>query len=235
VRQWARLAIRSALPAIALLAIPLTQSWANTSRALFKQPNYPSIDHPTPWLALAPVLAKAHPTVLHRFWKTERLGHTVFTASYVHTIAGEVVAAGPGRAIAIALAVLMGVWAYRHQPNLAQVIWLIALALSLRCVFESVMDPYYVWPPLAVALILAVRDRRRFLVFLVSAGAVTVWSYRHTGPWAYWLPIVILLGVCLACTFPGSTGVSAEAAGSEVVSGEAHPNGGALDAPGALA
>jgi len=77
------------------------------------------------------------------------------------------------------------------------------LALALRCVFESVMDPYYVWPPLAVALVLAVRDRRRFLVFLVSAAAVTVWSYRHTGPWAYWLPIVILLGVCLASTFPG--------------------------------
>jgi hypothetical protein len=235
VRQWARLALRSVLPAVALLAIPLTQSWANTSRALFQQPNYPSIDHATPWLAFAPVLSKAHPVVLHRFARTQRLGHTIFTGRYVHTIAGEVVAAGPGRAIAIALSILLGVWVYRHQPNVAQVIWLVALALALRCVFESVMDPYYVWPPLAVALILAVRDRRRFLVFLVSAAAVTVWSYRHTGPWAYWLPIVVLLGVCLVCALPGSWRTTAEAAGSGVASGETQPNGDVLDPSAVLA
>ena len=63
------------LPAVALLAIPLAQSWANTSRALFQQPNYPSIDHPTPWLALAPVLQGASDCAA-QIRKTERLGHT---------------------------------------------------------------------------------------------------------------------------------------------------------------
>jgi hypothetical protein len=206
VRRWGRLAVQSALPAVALLAIPLAQEWANTSRALFQQPNYPSIDHPTPWLALAPVLQKAHPTVLHKFGRGQRLGHLIFTSSNVHTIAGEVVAAGPGRAITIALSGLIAFWAFRHRPSVSQVVWLVALALSLRCVFESVMDPYYLWPPLAIILLLSARDWRRFLTSTIAAAAMTVWSYRHTGPWLWWLPIVILLAVGLATAFPGDRG-----------------------------
>jgi hypothetical protein len=202
-RRWARLALQSALPTIALVAIPLAQEWSSTTRALFKQPNYPSIDHPTPWLAFAPVLEKAHPIVLRRFGTGPRPGHTIFASTLVHTIAGNVVAAGPGRTISIALSVLVGVWAFRHRPDVAQVVWLVALALSLRCVFEAVMNPYYLWPPLAVVLVLSVREWRRFLVCVVSAAAVTVWSYHHTGPWLWWLPVVILLGVCLASAFPG--------------------------------
>jgi hypothetical protein len=205
VRRWASLTLQSALPAVALLAIPLAQSWANTSRALFKQPNYPSIDHPTPWLAFAPVLQPAHPTVLHKFVRVERLGHPIFSATFVHSIAGEVVAAGPGRAVTIVLSLVIGIWAFRHRPDVSQAVWLVALALSLRCVFESVMDPYYLWPPLAVALVLAARDWYRFAICILATAAATVWSYRHTGPWMWWLPIVVLLGIALASAYPGSS------------------------------
>jgi hypothetical protein len=229
VRRWARLAVQSALPAMALVAIPLATEWSNTTRALFKQPNYPTIDHATPWLAFAPVLEKAHRTVFQKFVPGQRLEHTIFTSTLVHTIAGEVVAAGPGRTIAIALSVLVGVWAFRHRPNVAQVVWLVALALSLRCVFEAVMNPYYLWPPLAVILVLSVRQWSRFLACVVSGAALTVWSYRHTGPWLWWLPVVILLGVCLACAFPGLSGASGEGAGSGVEGQATLDRGAALE------
>ena len=64
--RWLGLAVRSTLPAALLLIIPLVQSWSNTSHALFQQPNYPSVDHPTPWLALAPTISQAHRTVTRR-------------------------------------------------------------------------------------------------------------------------------------------------------------------------
>jgi hypothetical protein len=210
-RRWLRLGLRLALPACALVAIPLFQEWANTTRALFQQPNYPTIDHPTPWLALAPVLQRTHRVVYPRFGHGVIDGRSIFTSQIVHSIAGEVVAAGPGRAISIALSVLIGVWSFRHRPSVPQIVWLIALALSLRCVFESVMNPYYLWPPLAVLLILSARDWRRLLISAATAAIMTVWSYRHTGPWSWWLPIVILLGVSLANAFPGGRVVTAEA------------------------
>jgi hypothetical protein len=222
VRRWGRLVLQSALPAVALLAIPLAQEFSNTTRALLKQPNYPSIDHATPWLAFAPVLEKAHPTVTHNFGRGERLGHVIFTTSVAHTIAGEVVAAGPGRAIAIVLSIVLGIWAFRHRPTVAQVVWLAALALSLRCVFESVMNPYYLFPPLAVILVLSARDWRRFLICAVSTAAVTVWSYRHTGPWLWYLPVVILLGVCLASAFPSGVERPDDATGTTTASNESH-------------
>jgi hypothetical protein len=220
VRRWWRLGFQSALPACVLVAIPLIQEWANTSRALFQQPNYPTIDHPTPWLALAPVLSRTHRVTFPRFGRSRVDGHSIFTSHIVSTIAGEVVTAGPGRAISIALCVLIGIWVFRHRPSVPQIIWLAALALSLRCVFESVMDPYYLWPPLAIILVLSARNWRRFLIAIVSAALMTVWSYRHTGPWAWWLPIVILLAVALASAFPtkrtGAAGLGVESSVGDV-------------------
>jgi hypothetical protein len=55
--QRVKTIVRGALPALALLIIPLTTNWPLTSLALFKQPNYPTLDYPTPWMAVAPRLS----------------------------------------------------------------------------------------------------------------------------------------------------------------------------------
>ncbi len=202
-RQWPKLAIRAALPAAALVVIPLAQSWRDTTTALFKQPNYPTIDHPTPWLSLAPVLSKTHPATFSRFGQTTlgdgKLG---FTASVAHTVAGETVAAGPGRLIAIFLAVVIGVYAYRRPPTPQAAVWLCGVALALRCVFESVMDPYYLWPPVALVFVLVVCDRRRLAVAALATGVMTWWSYRFVGPWEWWLPVTVLLAVIVVAARP---------------------------------
>lgn len=111
-------------------------------------------------------------------------------------------AAGPGRIIAIALACLIGVAIYFRRPSPAGLVWLCCVALALRCVFEPVMNPYYLWPPLAIALVLAVRARGGFAVAVVAGGAMTWWSYRHIGPWAWWAPVMALLAIVVVAGSP---------------------------------
>jgi hypothetical protein len=205
-REWLKLLARSVLPSAALVAIPLAQSWQATTTALLKQPNYPLINHAAPWLSLAPVLSKAqHVRTGHIHQTTLSDGATHFTVRLVQSIAGESVAAGPGRMIAIGLAVLLGFYVYRHRPPQQTVVWLCCVALSLRCVFEAVMVPYYLWPPLAIGFVLVVQARWR-LALAVSAGTLaTYWSYRHLGPWEWWVPIVVLLGLVVVAAHPASS------------------------------
>jgi hypothetical protein len=61
-----------------------------------------------------------------------------------------------------------------------------AVALSLRCFTESVMDPYYVWPALALAVIVAgTSDAGRLAIVAVLGVAVTV-GVQYGMPWLPW-------------------------------------------------
>jgi len=201
-RRWLRFAGQCVLPAAALLVIPLAQEWRATTTALLKQPNYPAVNHATPWLSLAPVLQKAHPVVTRRLGVTTIQGHEHFTVLRSHTISGEVVAAGPGRAIAILLSLAIGFWVYRSRPSAIQIVWAAALALSLRCFFEAVMDPFYLWPGMALILLLSVDRGSRLAIVSASAAFMTWWSYRYVGPWEWWAPIAALILVSLVSTYP---------------------------------
>ena len=48
---------RAATPGALLLAVAAAANWTATVHAVTSQPNYPAIDHPTPWIYLAPHLA----------------------------------------------------------------------------------------------------------------------------------------------------------------------------------
>ncbi len=202
IRQWLPLSVRAVLPSGALLTIPLVQEWGLTTRALFKQPNYPSLDHATPWLALAPVLSKPGRAISQRVARIRTHGLTHFTVVTRHVVVGPVVAAGPGRLIAVGLALGVGLWVWRRKPSMPQVIWAAGVALSLRCFFEAVMDPFYLWPPLAFLAIVAIGGRRRFAITLAGSGFVTWWSYHHIGPWAWWGPIAGVLVVLVVAARP---------------------------------
>ena len=167
--------VRAVIPTVALLAIPVVTNWGPTSDALLRQPNFPFIDHPTPWMALAPRL----------------------TATSV--------AAGPGRLIAFAVAFAVGVVAFRVEPDFGTLVWACAFALCMRCVFESVMVPFYLGPPLVMCLVAASARRRGWRLALTFAAslAVSVVSMRRMGEWSYWLAMTVLLGVALAGGWPG--------------------------------
>jgi hypothetical protein len=178
---------RAATPAVALLAAAAAANWTATIHAVTNQPNAPSIDHPTPWIYLA------------------------FMAPHM---SGGSVAAGPARAVAVLVACvcalgtcrrwqtarLAGAWS---PDDLAALLWWIAVALAMRTVFEPVMVSYYVWPPLAVALVAASRDWIRLIPATVTAVTLT-WlaqgSWRN--PWVWWTPVVVVLGLTLAASRP---------------------------------
>lgn len=170
-----RFCLRAVAPSAVLLAIPLATQWHMTTSALLHQSNRTDLDHPTPWIALS-----------------TRLGP-------------HVVSAGPGRLIALGAAVLLGCFAWRFRPSLLGLVWLGALALALRCFFEAVLVPFYLGPPFALLLVAcaAAPGRRRLAVATAAMLAATVISFHHLPEWDYWLPVVTLLGVGLACAWPG--------------------------------
>ena len=178
---------RAATPALVLLAAAAAANWTATIHAVTNQPNAPSIDHPTPWIYLA------------------------FMAPHM---SGGSVAAGPARALAILVACGCALWTKRRwqaarlagvwrPDDLTALLWWIAVALALRTVFEPVMVSYYVWPPLAVALVAASRDWIRLIPATATAVVLTFLaqvSWRN--PWVWWTPVVVVLVLTLAAARP---------------------------------
>jgi hypothetical protein len=178
---------RAATPSVVLLAAAAVANWTATIHAVTNQPNAPSIDHPTPW---------------------------IYVTFLARPMSDGSVAAGPARALSVLVAVgcavlirnrwrterLSGVWSSRA---LAELLWWIALALTLRSVFEPVMVSYYVWPPLAVALAAASRDWIRLLPATVTATVLTFLSQiSWRNPWMWWTPMVLVLGLTLLAARP---------------------------------
>ncbi len=171
---------RAAAPAAVLLGAAAAANWTATIHAVTSQPNWITVDQVTPWASLAP-----------------------------HTGAGQTVAAGPGRVLAILVACACAVVAGRRwrvargAPSwsadiLAEVLWWTALALALRSVFEPVMVAYYLWPALAVALIAASRSWSRLIPASCAAAVLTLVSQlTWRGPWSWWVPMVAGLGLTL--------------------------------------
>jgi hypothetical protein len=111
--------------------------------------------------------------------------------------------------IAVLAAVLIGYLAYRRPPSTVGLLWLCALALSLRCFFESVMVVFYLGPPLALIVLMAATcdSRRRLIGAWAIATVATVFAFHRFSEWEYWLPMVAFLAIGLACAWPGRSEV----------------------------
>jgi len=184
--QRLRLCLYGALPSVALLSAPVVMQWHQTSAVLLHQANARYLDHATPWIAWSPTLSRT------------------------------TVGAGPGRMIAVLAAVLIGFMACRRAPSRVGLLWLCALALSLRCVFESVMVAFYLGPPLALIVLTAATcgSRRRLIGAWAIAMVATVYAFHRFSEWGYWLPMVAFLAIGLACAWPGRDAVGIFGKGS---------------------
>lgn len=191
-KRWLAFAGLAVAPSAALLLAPLGHAWRTTFDAIVDQPTYPFVNHPTPWVGLARVLHRGHPTIgLPQYLVPSGapLSHDAVT-----TVAG-----GPSRAIAVLLAIAVGAGIARRHPSEFTVWWLGAVALAMRCVFEPVMTPYYAAPALALALVLAARLRWMRFALAVSACAICTWlGYLHSEPWLYYLPVTAALLLTVA-------------------------------------
>lgn len=180
---------RAATPAAVLLGAAAASNWSATYHAVTSQPNWPAIDHPTPWTAIAPRLA------------------------------GGAVAGGPGRALAILVACGCALIVRRRLPSargegpwsratLRELIWWAALGLALRSVFEPVMVAYYLWPGLTVALIAATWSLRALITTSLLAVAVTFGAQLSwRSPWGWWG--LMILGLALTLLLAGVPGRAA--------------------------
>ena len=178
-RRLAGFLARAAAPAVLLLGAAAAANWSVTFKAVTRQPNWPAIDHPTPWISLAPQMSNG------------------------------AVAAGTARIVAILVACGCGLvlWRrWRPAPDLgewspgrlAEVLWWAAVALALRSVFEPVMVAYYLWPTLAIALITASRSWSRLVAAAVTATTLTfVSQVSWRGQWSWWAPMIAGLTLTL--------------------------------------
>src|ERR1019366_7295007 len=63
--------------------------------------------------------------------------------------------------------------------------------------------PYYVAPPLILALAIASRQgRKRFWAATLIALETMVFAYHYLSPWAWWLPVVAGTAAVIALGFP---------------------------------
>jgi hypothetical protein len=191
------LTVRSTVLAVVLGGLAFIGNPSGTFTALVKQPTPLGPNHPTPWAALAPVVTKIAARKISPVAVMHVHGHMVINVVPGNIQPTIIVSGGGGRIIDVVFALLVGVYIWRRPQDPVRLLWLAALVLASRCFFEPVMTPYYLAPPLILALVMVSRmERKRFVAALVLIGEITYFSYRHLGPWRWWLPVVAgLIGV----------------------------------------
>jgi hypothetical protein len=202
--QRLMLVVRSAVLSAFLVGVAFLGNASNTFRSVVKQPTPPAINHATPWAALSPKLQTAAVQTIHYAKLSSVHGHPSVASTTATAQDLVVVSGGAGRLIDVVVAVIVGLYVWRRPQPPVRLLWLAAVVLASRCFFEPVMTPYYLAPPLTLALILASRQRgKRFWTAVILAFEVTVFAYHHLNPWFWWLTVVAgLIGV-LALGFVG--------------------------------
>ena len=163
------LMVRGVIPAAVVTIPSLAGNFHDTVHTLVTQPTTPLANHETPWTFLAP---------------KESTG------------ANASVGAGPIRIAVLAVAAGVGWWARRWRQKPEMIAWALALALALRIFFEVVMTDYYVWPALAVGLVVGSRcSRFRFGASILIAILTTISAELRLA----WLPwwVIDVTGVCV--------------------------------------
>ena len=172
--RFPRSVARVAAPSVALLVPPLVANWHGTLHTLSQQPNFPTVDHATPWGSWSLV--------------APGIGH-------------QVLAAGPLRLAVVLLTVEGGLWlARRHPLGPGPLVWAVGACLALRVLAEPVMVSYYVWPALGVALIAAAAVPGRWRLWAcgaVAAFASVFGTAGWDGNWTWWLIEICCTGAAL--------------------------------------
>lgn len=158
-RQAPRLLSRSLSPSAALLLLPFLSDWHDTWNAVVEQPQEIAFSHVTPWTSLAP------------------------------RIAPGIVSGGPMRLVGILGSVVLGWYTVRRNSDDRTLVCCAALCFGLRFVTDSTLVGYYIWPALALLVLVAAAGSRSW-ARLISVGSLaiglTVATARHFGPWWTW-------------------------------------------------
>lgn len=182
-RGWRDLvdsAWRIALPSVVLVVPALLLAGATGVSRWVGQGNFTAIDHVTPWARFAP-----------------SMGH-------------QLVAEGPGRSAALAVAVVVGLavrLSYQStRPKLELMLWAVGVCFAVRCAVEAVMDPFYVVPALVCLTVAGLLRWRRadinVAVIVVAAGSCTVAAFVVGPAWSYYIGYMVPLVVLVLYSVP---------------------------------
>lgn len=201
--QRVKTAIRATALSAVLVGIAALGNAADTFSAIVRQPSTSYSNHATPWLALAPRIATPGIMVGQPFSLGATNGHATLklaAGSLQHPV---VVSGGPGRTIYLVIAVLLGIFVWRRPQPPLRVLWLCAAILAARCVFEAFICPYYLAPPLFLALVMGSRgSRSRFGAALMISAAASIYAYLYLDPWIWWLPVVAGMAAVVGLGYP---------------------------------
>ncbi len=199
----AMVAVRAALLPAVLASVAFLGDPGDTFTALIRQPAFPLVNHPTPWVALAPRIPDPISSVVHPVTFASLHGRIVVKSATSHIPHIIAVSGGAGRGIYAVGAVLIGLAAWRKPQPMERLIWLAAVVLAARCAFEAVMCPYYLAPPLILGLAMAARrGNLPFRSAVVLALGLSAYAYLRLEPWVWWLPIVGGLSAVLFLAYP---------------------------------
>jgi hypothetical protein len=112
--------------------------------------------------------------------------------------------AGPSRLLAVAVAAIVGVLICRRSAGIKPVLWTLALVFFIRLVFEATIADFYVWPVLAVVLLLSARRGVIPLITMAVAAILLTWfqQIHWQGIWGWWVLTIGSLTVMLVLTRP---------------------------------
>jgi hypothetical protein len=164
------------LPSFIVLLVPFVAEPHALWHAIVDQPNYPSFNHRTPWTSISARLPDGG------------------------------VAAGPFRAVAVAVTATAGAIAGRRWRSDVGLVWFVAAAFVVRLFSETVIADYYVWPALCVGLLIAGRRSTWALgLFAVGAVALSWFQQMHIwGVWGWWLVTTVPLTLVVVALYPFS-------------------------------
>jgi hypothetical protein len=196
-RRWGGTLLRIALLPILVVLLPLIGDFRDTVHQVIAQPVSPRgpFNHPTSWLSLAATLRRWE-------WWNHEVRTLVFNSAAVPSGArfrvGAVLASG----------LLAGWMARRMRYGLdpALFVWVTGCAFATRCLFESVIIPYYLLPAIALGLVAAAdRGWGRLAACTVFGTATAILAFVHFSPGTYLAVITGGLIAVLACAWPGRT------------------------------
>lgn len=179
VRDLCRVAWRLALPSLVLLLPELTASKARTLHALVDQPN-------NPWgLSITPFshLSRA-------------LGHGMYSG-------------GTMRMVATLIAVVLGIVICRHRHDLPTVLFVMALAFTVRVLLENELLGLYFFPIIALTLLLTLRRSPVLFGWCAAAAllCMILGNRKVHADIALWWPAIMvttvfMVGLAYRAVFP---------------------------------
>jgi hypothetical protein len=169
-REVARTSWRLALPSLLVLMPPLIAEPGRTRFVLVQQPFMPHYVSFTPLTHLAPVIGSG------------------------------VDGGGPTRLAATILSACLAIAVCRRRHDLVTVLTMTALAFFIRVLFETELNWYYLWPVMALCLLVSAYRSTWRLACCSAALGTTIWlgdrnTVHHITLW--WPELMVLLVVML--------------------------------------